>query len=414
MPYPRSTTRRAPRRRLNPVVGTAAHLAYAAARAAARKYGARAAAGAAAAGSGYLGYKVFKKKPARRITVKPLEQSARKRPRTDGDSGDASQGGYVQEARRVWTTGRKEDKGTIARTLNSKDLLSRSLFWKKVPAQFSGANGTMYLSQFTGTAGFVAMPIYMFDLTQLQGTTFPMATRLWVPTATGLPFFHASDLFGQDAANGSVSGMSVLRSSPDFPSAAQPYIHYGSANVNMVLYGNTQKNTTFNLSLVQFPDADLAPCDDNRVSNASKVKFSAFWQERIRRYITHPCELSVKYSQSKMKVLRSKQFKIAPTSTTESDATPHHLIVKWRHHINKTVGMRLGGSGAVTTTQETDARLNPTDTTGSVSILTESPRVKDRVYLLVECNDWLPAATEGSSNAPSFDASFLTTHYVTV
>lgn len=389
-----------------------------------KKYGRRAAYGAAASGAAYFGLRNIAGgvRKTGGVKVVPLGRRGGPPRRNFGPPAatvvgeTAAQGGYIQEETRRVATGRKEAKSTIARTLNSKDLLSKTLMWKNLPAQFSGVSGTMWLSQNTSNALYTQLPVYAFDLTQLQGLGWPVAQRLNIGTATnanpGVPFWTA--VSGQDATGGTYGGMWPLRASPDFPAAAQPYIHYGAANINMVLYGNTTKNTTYCVSLVQFPDEDLAPCDDLRITNDAKTKHRAYWAEQVRRYITHPCENSVRYSSSKVKVLRTKIFKIAPTATYESDANPHHTIVRWRHQINKTIGMRLTGQNATTYAQETDARVNVTDTTGTTGLLTESPRASHRVYLMISSNDFLPATGDTNSNAASFDLSFNTTHYVTV
>lgn len=417
MPY--RSARRAPRRRLNPVAATAAHLAFAAGRAAVKKYGARAAAAGLAGAAGYSGFKIFKKKPARRMTIKPLVDgsSARKRPRGgDGDSGDAAQGGFVQEATRTMTSGKKASAAAIIQRLSTKDMLSRTLFWKNVPAFFSGASGTMWLSNNNSLVASTALPVYLCNLTQNAGASVPAMTRLNVGTGTNPGVVFWSQVSGQDAAGASSTTHSILRQSPDYPVYAQPWVHYGATHVNFVLYGNTTKNTTFKLSLVQFTDESIAPFSDIGVSNTGTLtsKHNQFWGERVRRYITHPLELSVKLCGKYMKVLKTATFKIAPQSSTDLDTNPHHIIVKWTHNINKMVNMRLTGAAPTTAVEVYDAQKNPTDATGAAGLLSQAPRVKDRVYALIECNDWVAGSTDNNASAPSFDFTTYTTQYVTV
>lgn len=413
--YTRKTLRRQPRRRLNPFAATAAHLAIQGARAAAARYGTRVAAGAAASGAAYAGYRATRR-TGRKTGPTVTRLTPRKRPRTNFDGGAAAQGGYVQEERRRLTTGRKEKKSQIVKSLATRDLLSRTLFWKVLPTQFTGTFGMLQLSNNNSDAQKTWLPLYLFDLTHLQagGVSKGVCHRANIGTGTSPGVVNWASVSGQDAGAGTTNNMGILRQSPDFPSTPQPVIHYGTAHVNLVLYGNTTKNTVFNVALVQFTDEENAPFDDLAGGESGNPKHNAFWQERVRRYITHPCEQSVKYRQSGMKVLRSRTFKIAPSSSTELDTNPHHLIVKWKHHINKQVGMRLTGTATMNASQISNAQYNVTDAAGGAGILTDTPRVKDRVYLLVEANDWIASGTDDNSKCASFDVALTCTHYVTV
>lgn len=358
------------------------------------------------------------------------------------DPSEGDQGGYNQETRISLRTGRQVTKGHINRVLNKSDLLSRTLFWKRLPINFIGISGQyplLYNSSTLVTPGTSdKLPLYMFNLTRLQlaGTGASAAYRLCIDKTSGLFNWTPYNSFSNTGTD--TAYPQVLRDATDFPSTAQKELYWGNVNLKMVLYGATNKNTTYDLMLVSFENENIAVSNDTNQLNGggttgTGLEHQTFWQEMVKDYIAHPCAIQgPSYGQaSKMKILRKARYSIGPTATTETDVNPHHVIVNWFHGINKRINMRYSGTVSATPAnvlaQLENADANYVDSSGLGGVLQETPQVKDRVYLLIRASDYtkdnvdetLVTKTNGGTTAVnsaggSFDLSYTTSYYVTI
>lgn len=346
----------------------------------------------------------------------------------DGTTGNAT-GGYEQER---WTrkiTGRRVKRSHIDRILGKNELLSRTLFWKNLPQQFTGVNGTMFLSYNINSVraplGIDLWPVYLFNLTRFQLEGVPPSVgssyRLQQDRATG--FFSWQSIAGK-AADGTTDTIypQVLRDSTDFPDTPQKDVFWGKVNLRGVVYGCKNRATNCTLSLVKFEGEDLPTSNDSNIANIGSatgdgLEHQTFWQEEVNKLIAHPAAVRLNYGQrSKMKILRQERITIGPTTTIESDANPHHVVFNWTHNINKRMNLRLTGADPAVVADLADARRNQIDVAGTQGLLQFAPKVEDRVYLLVQATDFEAntTTTDVNTTASSFDLSYTSTYYVSV
>lgn len=380
----------------------------------------------------------YRRKPGMDVNPRPYKVARRNTgPMGISDPTAGDQGGYNQETRIAVKTGRHVKKGHIMDVLGKNDLLSRTLFWKNLPQNFTGTYGQLDLGyNVNSTIAPLAsnrLPVYLWNLNrfQLAGTApsdVGACLRLCMDRTTGLFNWLA---VASQAANGTPTQYpQVLRDSVDFPTNPQKSVYWGSFNMKLCLYGNTSKNVRFKVAIVSFDNDNISPTNDFNVVNGGGtstqgLEHQTFWQEQVKDIISHPCALQgPSYGQTgKMKVHKFAAYEIGPTLTTESDANPHHIIVNWTHRINKKIDLRQSGGTTAAAdperfTQLTDSRQNYVGASGPAGdqsgILQLTPNVKDRLYLMVMANDYVPDTTVAGSNATcgSMDVSYTTSYYV--
>lgn len=347
--------------------------------------------------------------------------------RNTGPMEEAVDGGYDKEDRVYLKTGRKVTKKHIVDVLSKADALSRTLFWKRLPTNFTGVNGELWLSHNNAENPLNnRMPLYMFNLDRLQlaGVGEGAAHRLSYNKTTG--YFVWSEVQSYAADGTFTKYPQVLRQASDFPASNQKDLYFSNYNIKLCLYGNTTRSTTFDIKLVSFTEEQVAPTNDANTVNGGGatpdgIEHQTFWQTQVRDIVSHPCSVDVTYGQeSKMKVHKSARYTIGPNSTTQSDTNPGHVFVNWFHQRNKKVPMRRTGINSATDAQRLDdilnAQENRTDLTGQAGLLVETPNTVDRLYLLVRANDYIVNTVTPDTNAiaPSFDLAYTTTYYVNV
>jgi len=392
-----------------------------------------AAAGVGLAGyAGYRGYRRFRDRRSmrmRRVNYVPVMGRGAKRPRTEpserNGTEEAVDGGYDKEDRVYVKTGRKVSKRHIVDVLSRADALSRTLFFKVLPTQFTGVNGQLWLSHNSLDATNDRLPLYLFNLDRLQlaGTGEGAGHRLVYNQTTG--FFGWIPITGQSATGTGTVYPQVLRQAADFPVSNQKDLYFSNYSIKLCLYGNTTRTTTFDIYLVSFTEEQVAPANDANTLNGGGstpdgLEHQTFWQTQVRDIIAHPCAIDVPYGQqSKMRIHKRARYIIGPNSTTQSDTNPGHVIVNWFHQRNKKIGMRRTGIDPGTDAQRLDeifnAQENRTDLTGQAGLLTETPNAVDRMYLYIRANDYvLNTAGDTNATAASFDIAYTTTYYVNV
>lgn len=347
-------------------------------------------------------------------------------PEIDEDIGD--EGGYIQETRAKLRSGRRPKKAQIMRVMGKADLLSRTLFFKRLPTSFKGDFGQYPLSYFNDAAGTQSKyPIYVCNLMQLPGSALSPLNRLTVSEATGLLSWEGQ--VGQSLSGADNAQMQVLRVSPGFPNIDPPYppgipykeFYWGNVNIKLCLYGCTTRNTQFEVMLVQFENDLVSPTqDDNNLNTGGltgdALEHQSFWQEQVKALVAHPCAIGTYYGQqSKMKILKYEKIHIGPTTNIQNDSNPHHYILNWTHGISKKTNMRLSGTNAMSFNAQTNAKTTIVDTTGGQGVLTQTCKAPDRVYLILRANDYdVTTAAETAATSASFDIGFTTTHYVNI
>lgn len=294
--------------------------------------------------------------------------------------------------------------------------------------QFTGDNGQVPLSHYMDTTNAKRrLPVYLFDLThQPRGSA----------DATTQGSIHRLFLNDPNGEVGWEQQKCMDTSSPPALNFAHPLTLYASPGatssaiwdnvcidkfyIKLNLYGQTNRPTTFWVSLVQFKGDELTPVDDfntTTVGVASKTTDMAdYWTTYAKRLVGNPIAEYSAWSKSKsmIKVLKTKKFEIGPTSTVESDPDPHCVTVNWVHNYGKLVDYKkVRGTTVATDDGAVLAGNVVLDTLSSTTASNWTPRAKDRVYLMVSSTAWsvnsgAGAETVNAASMASFEYNLKT------
>lgn len=328
-----------------------------------------------------------------------------------------SQGGYQQHTTAFVKTGKKFSVKRVADKLQQKNIGTCVVQFKNIP-QFTGDYGALSVNHRDVTStGKRQCPIYLMDLTHLADSGQPCMHRLYMWSAAGA----ADGKCGWDSISG-INGVGGLTTVPfvryqttAFPAAAYPdRLHFGRTEIKLNLYGMKTRPTKFILSLVRFQDAHYTPVDDqgSNVIGTCDELGTAFWQSRIKRLTANPIADQSTIRTRAMKVLKQRVYKIGPTSSDQTDPDPHCITVHWKHDINRICSMRKYQQVSTDDAVVVDANKVSQDINTSQWTTNYTPFARDRVYLLIEAQAWVPLAEASpvdATTSPSIDYNFKTT-----
>lgn len=118
-------------------------------------------------------------------------------------------------------------------------------------------------------------------------------------------------------------------------------MHWDWSQVQMNLWGAKNKAVKWNVQICKISDDDVNPwaqLDANETARTMPPEGQLAWLETVKQFVYNPlAKINVESVKSKIKVLKSWEKVIQPTTTVENDADPHCHVLKWFNRWNRNV-----------------------------------------------------------------------------
>lgn len=238
------------------------------------------------------------------------------------------------------------DQATFGKLTNNK-LLRRNI--EKVIFQFNnigrfGGSGRQWLGNYISANAIPevnanVLPCVVFDLTSVTNTingsivSYPPCHQLYKRPVSGDIKWLA--LPGIDST-GATNGNWTVEYSPNVRTVGSSYPGDQSilkwASAEFELWGCQQKSTKYTVELCQFHE-DVVP---DLINASGTGSYEEFWDSMIKPYAFSPlAHTKSGFNAKKYKVWKRYNIMIDPTSTTESDPSPHCKVLKLFYRLNR-------------------------------------------------------------------------------
>lgn len=269
-------------------------------------------------------------------------------------------GGFNTYVRSRKRTGRAVSRAKKVRRITAAELETAVLRYNAVTS-YSGIKGYHTLTNFRNTVtGDVTLPVHLYDLTAAinnQAGTVGAAR-----VGMGVRLLNAGAVVNNYSMRGSAPDGSdfandvyYLERDPWTGTALSNTGQYFGAkayhcwtDIRLVLYSMLSTPTRFTLELVQFKDESYIPQDradtvypptypiaNQNTNLLGQNDIFNFWADMMKPYVYNPIMTVVSNWQSKVRVLKRKDFLVQPRSTVNSDSTtPNTVELRWFHQHN--------------------------------------------------------------------------------
>lgn len=118
-------------------------------------------------------------------------------------------------------------------------------------------------------------------------------------------------------------------------------MHWDWSQVQFNLWGAKSKAVKWNIQICKISDEDVNPWNyltDAESARVMSAEGQLAWLETVKQYVFNPlAKINVESVKSKIKVLKTWEKVIQPTTTIENDADPHAHVLKWFNRWNRNV-----------------------------------------------------------------------------
>lgn len=278
------------------------------------------------------------------------------------------------------------------------------------------------------TADFGVVPVYVLSLNStVQNNVYSSPFRQVQINSTGRVVFATVN--GQNTAGGTAS----VWQNEGFNAGADPggecqHIGQEWQSVRFVLYGARSQQTKYSIHLAQCAELDSAVEDEpdmlaatGAMAERRRDAYYAWWQNLIRPLVTS--DIAAKFYPARpntgvmapMRILKTWNYSIAPSMTTERDATANAVVAKlfirdgrvcnynWQQANNAYDSARTSATAGIDDLLVLPSRQEDMTRTSEPPL--DNPNPKARRYLIITCQNTTPVAlaSETQDNTPSFD-----------
>lgn len=187
------------------------------------------------------------------------------------------------------------------------------------------------------------------------------------------------------------------------------------SEIKLNLWGARNKAVKYTIQIVKVLEDSLSPW---HLTSGSPMgtESQQHWEQSLKQYCFNPLAKLNYEGRPKIKVLKSWDRIIQPTSSTENDADPHVHILKWFSRWNRVVNYdriveSTNASGARFRTPDDQDYNSMVETTQYTQIpYSHYPSEKEQVFLLIRASCYTNQLYSSVSNATcgSFDVSMRT------
>lgn len=178
------------------------------------------------------------------------------------------------------------------------------------------------------------------------------------------------------------------------------------------LWGAKNKAIKFCIQIVKVMEDEVSPMYNASAALINTAAQQA-WEEQVKQFTYNPI-VQINYEQrKKIKVLKTWNRIIQPTSTTENDADPHCHVLKWFSRWNRNVNYdQVVLSDFPESTSRYPHTVDDADFANAKFYVdqfqrpaSQLPRGTEQVFLVIRASDYDPKPFEGVSNSTcgSFD-----------
>jgi len=331
--------------------------------------------------------------------------------------GSGSGGDYSQFTTAKMNTGRKSR--VTLRSL-TKELHSKN---ETTTIRYGGMNnfndnGYYWCGKNLLVAGArTDLPVYMFDLTSCMNTgTAGISVnanplfRANVAAATGVIGWSQGNSLQTDGVSTTTNWFHEKA-----PSTATSVItpHEKSrllwTDVRMNLWGAKNKAIKYTVQVVKLLDDVLDPnYVTDTTAGAGFAKHNSFWQGMTKPYTYNPLALTSIGQLKGIKVLKTYETIIQPTSSTESDIDPHVKVLKWFMRWDREINYKETASRIGTASDLTEQADYAAQVTTCLGVT--KPRAKLWVLIRASAYQSQTDAAVDNTVSPSFDMIVRANH----
>lgn len=318
-----------------------------------------------------------------------------------------SSGDYHQWERNSMKTGKRIRSSTLQRRVIKSAMEKMVLGFRGIK---SFDDNGFYLMDNINMGNDRFLPFYIIPLNagRVTGASVGCCYRVGVRSAAGV-----------DDGRFWLASQNMVSSDTGLPTTAQLETYYSSKNngrlgrrsilnythVKMNLWGARQKAVRYTVQVVRFTEDKFDPLS---VTPGTYVgtEVQQMFESMMKQYTYNPIsQLKWEGRNGKMKVLKTFDKTIQPTTSIENDADPQCTVLDWFMRWNRLTFFEDGTS--VTSTRIADDNLLVTaaePTNMNQVTMTDFPKSTSRLYLIVRASDFTDKTTAFSNNlSGSFD-----------
>jgi len=331
--------------------------------------------------------------------------------------GSGSGGDYSQFTAAKMNTGRKK-KTTLAALTREVHNKSETVIYRFNGMNNFNDNGYYWCGKnLLAAASRTDLPLYMVDLTSVNNTGIGGIQIYGQPTyrcsvsTTGVIGWSICNSTTNDGTT-TVSTW-VPEKIPSFSTSVNNPHEKSKllwTDVRLNLWGAKNKAVKYTVQVVKLLDDALDPqLSDDTLSGPPYARKNAFYQGLIKPYVYNPlAQTSQSLIQKGLKVLKTYETIIQPTSSTESDIDPHVKVLKWFMRWDREFNYK---ETAVKLTTATDLCEQADYANQQVECLCYT-KPKAKLWLMIRASAYQSQsdATVDNTVSPSFDMCVRTCH----
>lgn len=189
-------------------------------------------------------------------------------------------------------------------------------------------------------------------------------------------------------------------------------LYWDWSEIKLNLWGARNKAVKYTIQIVKVLDDPVSPWYLSSGANMDR-EAQQVWEESLKQYVFNPLAKLNYQKRPRIKVLKTWDRIIQPTSSTENDADPHVHILKWFSRWNRVVNYdriqeASNASGARFRTPDDQDYNSMVETTqAGQQPYSHYPMEKEQVFLLIRASCYTNQLYSSVSNATcgSFDVS---------
>lgn len=328
---------------------------------------------------------------------------------------------YRQWDQHAENSGRRKSKRRRALAIVSANVNRVDYGYRSIKPSFDSGGGNLLMMKYGTAAGNISMPCYVFSLSHVHqygsnGTYQPCRpARQLQLSSTGA--FQWAEINGQAGDGTSTTELQQIANqrwaSTTTGLGAHAYLNWTKVMFN--LYGCKTKPIRYRIMLCRPTEDEASPYFYASGSSVG-VDQQQHLENMTKPFVSNPIAVVDHATRPKWSILKTWEYEIQPTSTTESDAEPHVKTIKffqrWGRvfHFNDTTGANVGG---LQTTKYGDSveifdgtKSYADYTTGQVNV---RPQDRNILFFCIMATDYsAPSTTFSTDTRGSFDVSIRT------
>lgn len=351
--------------------------------------------------------------PLRKRTKRIGRYVRRKQTTTGGD--------YLQFTTENRTMGRRISRGLKQRRLVS--AARESVIYSFKALKSFDDNGYHFCSNNVAAGGMTGnneLPVYCLLLNGRTIGGSAAATPLLRMYIRNTGDEDGKLFWGACAGNvvsGTGTGTSELlqleyMSSDPMPSGQR--MHWDWSQVQFNLWGAKSKAVKWNIQICKVSDEDVNPWNylaDAETARVMPAEGQLAWLETVKQFVFNPlAKINVESVKSKIKVLKTWEKVIQPTTSIENDADPHAHVLKWFNRWNRNISFdkKILANGTVGLNNDVDLYQPKDIMSGIQKPFQWYPDDKDAVFIMIRASAYTHSSSpDGVTNNlyGSFDVS---------